>query len=140
LNLALGTDGPGSNNGLDFFYEMRLACVLQKLLTGKAEAFDGLLALKAATLGGAKAMLLPDCDTLEKGKQADLVRINLRRPNMQPLNNIAKNLVYSGAKDDVALTMVAGKILYEDGVFHVGEDVNEIYRKAQEITDRLKKE
>lgn len=139
VNLALGTDGPGSNNGLDFFYEMRLACVLQKLRSGKAEAFDGLEALKAATLGGAQAMLLPDCDALEKGKQADLVRIDLHRPNMQPLNNIAKNLVYSGAKDDVKMTMVAGKILYEDGQFFVGEDVGKIYQKAQEITERIKK-
>jgi 5-methylthioadenosine/S-adenosylhomocysteine deaminase len=138
LNLALGTDGPGSNNGLDFFWEMRLACVLQKLRTGKPEAFDGLLALKAATVGGARAMQLKDCETLSVGQQADLVMIDLMKPNMQPLNNIAKNVVYSGAKDDVALTMVAGKILYENGVFHVGEDVESIYQKAQEITDRLK--
>jgi 5-methylthioadenosine/S-adenosylhomocysteine deaminase len=138
LNLALGTDGPGSNNGLDFFWEMRLACVLQKLRSGKPEAFDGLLALKAATVGGAKAMQLKDCETLSVGQQADLVMIDLMKPNMQPLNNIAKNVVYSGSKDDVALTMVAGKILYENGVFHVGEDIETIYQKAQEITDRLK--
>lgn len=139
LNLALGTDGPGSNNGLDFFWEMRLACVLQKLRTGKPEAFDGLLALKAATVGGARAMRLQDCETLSIGQQADIVMIDLMKPNMQPLNNIAKNVVYAGAKDDVALTMVAGKVLYENGVFHVGEDVASIYEKAQSITERLKR-
>lgn len=140
LNLALGTDGPGSNNGIDFFYEMRLACVLQKLLTKKPEAFDASLALTAATVGGAKAMRLFDCETLSVGQQADIVMIDLSRPNMQPLNNIGKNIVYSGAKDDVKMTMIAGKILYQDGKFFVGEDIGDIYQKAQEITDRLKKE
>jgi 5-methylthioadenosine/S-adenosylhomocysteine deaminase len=139
LNIAIGTDGPGSNNGLDPFYEMRLACVLQKLQLHNASSFDGSLALKAATLGGAKAMGLNDCDCLSKGKQADIIMINLHRPNMQPLNNIEKNIVYSGAEDDVKMTMVAGKILYMDGAYFVGQNPEEIYAKAQEVTERLKK-
>lgn len=139
LNIAIGTDGPGSNNGLDPFYEMRLACVLQKLQLHSASAFDATLALKAATIGGAKAMGLTDCDYLDKGKQADIIMINLHRPNMQPLNNIEKNIVYSGAEDDVKMTMVAGKILYMDGNYFVGENPEEIYAKAQEVTERLKK-
>jgi len=138
LNLAIGTDGAGSNNALDMFYEMRLSCVLQKLLTGKPEAFDAMLALKAATVGGSIALQLENVSTLSVGQEADIVMINLNRPNMQPLNNITKNIVYSGGKDDVKMTMVAGKILYMNGEFFVGEDVKEIYRKAQEITDRLK--
>ncbi len=138
LNLALGTDGPGSNNGLDFFYEMRLACVLQKLLNKDPASFDGMLALKAATVGGAKAMGLDYASTLSKGQQADIVMIDLSRPDMRPLNNIAKNLVYAGSKSDVKMTMIAGKILYFDGKFFVGEDIASIYAKAQEITDRLK--
>jgi 5-methylthioadenosine/S-adenosylhomocysteine deaminase len=138
VNLALGTDGPGSNNGLDFFYEMRLACVLQKLLNKDAASFDGMLALKAATIGGSHAMGLEKASTLSKGQQADIVMIDLSRPNMRPLNNLAKNLVYAGAKDDVKMTMIAGKILYMDGKFEVGEDISAIYAKVQEITDRLK--
>jgi 5-methylthioadenosine/S-adenosylhomocysteine deaminase len=138
VNLALGTDGPGSNNGLDFFYEMRLACVLQKLLNKDPASFDGLLALKAATIGGARAMGLENVSTLSKGQQADIVMIDLSKPDMRPLNNLAKNLVYAGAKDDVKMTMIAGKILYRDGKFFVGEDMASIYAKAQEITDRLK--
>jgi 5-methylthioadenosine/S-adenosylhomocysteine deaminase len=138
LNLGLGTDGPASDNGLDMFYEMRLACVLQKLLNKDAASFDALLALKAATVGSAMAMGLNDSLYLSKGQQADIVMIDLMKPNMRPLNNISKNLVYSGAKDDVKMTMVAGKILYMDGKFFVGEDVSAIYEKAQEITNRLK--
>ena len=72
-----------------------------------------------ATTGGAKAMNLSDCDVLVKGKQADLIMIDLHQPNMQPIHNIRKNLVYSGSKQNVKMTMVAGKILYEDGEFFI---------------------
>lgn len=138
LTLGIGTDGAGSNNGLDMFYEMRLACVMQKLQSGDAASFDALLALKAATVGGAKIMGLDDCLYLEKGMKADIIRIDLKRPSMQPLNNIAKNLVYSGSKDVVKMTMVNGKILYQDGEFHVGQSILDIYDEAQKVTDRLK--
>ena len=57
---------------------------------------------------------------------------------MQPINNIAKNIVYSGGKDDVKMTMVNGKILYMDGKFYLDEPIEKIYEKAQQITDRLK--
>jgi len=138
LNIGLGTDGPASDNGLDMFYEMRLACVLQKLLNHDPAACDAVHSLKAATIGSAKAMGLNQCLYLAKGQQADIVMIDLMKPNMQPINNIAKNLVYSGAKDDVKMTMIAGVIRYMDGKFNVGEDVKDIFKKAQEITDRLK--
>ncbi len=140
INLSLGTDGPGSNNALDMFYEMRLASVLQKIKEGRADAFDGLLALKAATIGGAKALGLHDCLTLDVGQKADLILCDLKRPSMQPLNDLARNLVYSGSKDIVSLTMINGKILYEEGKFYVGEKVEDIYQKAQEITSRLYQE
>ncbi len=59
--------------------------------------------------------------------------IGSHRPNMQPENNLVKNLVYSGSKENVKLTMVNGSILYEDGLFSIGEDPEEIYAKANEI-------
>ena len=131
LNLALGTDGPSSNNGLDMFREMYLACVLQKLKCSDAAAGNAEAILRAATVGGAKAMGLTDCDRIAVGKQADLIVIDLQRPSMQPVINIPKNLVYSGAKDCVKLTMVAGKVLYENGEFFIGEDPGRIYETAQ---------
>lgn len=130
LSIALGTDGPSSNNGLDMFREMYLACVLQKLRCSDAAAGNAETILRAATAGGAKAMGLSDCDCIAEGKQADLIVIDLQRPSMQPLINIPKNLVYSGAKDCVKLTMVAGKILYENGEFFIGEDPARIYENA----------
>lgn len=138
INVAVGTDGPGSNNALDFFWEMRLVAVLQKLLNKDPKSMEALSVLKAATVGGAKAMNLMDADVLDVGKLADIIMIDMSRPNMQPINNIEKNIVYSGAKDNIKMTMIDGKILYMDGQFFIGENIEEIYRKAQEVTDRLK--
>ena len=82
-------------------------------------------------------MGLTDCDVLAEGKKADLILIDLMQPNMQPLNHIPKNLVYSGSKTNVCMTMVGGKILYRNGIFHVGQEPEEIYRRCQEIVERL---
>lgn len=138
IGLALGTDGPASNNCLDMFREMFLATGLQKLAADDAAAMDAVSVLQMATTGSARAMRLFDCDVIAKGKKADLIVIDLQRPNMQPENNIAKNLVYSGSKENVKLTMVNGRILYENGSFYVGEDVGNIYKKANEIITRMR--
>ena len=83
-------------------------------------------------------MRLFDCDTIAEGKLADLILIDLHKPNMQPIHNLSKNIVYSGSKQNVALTMVNGKILYQNGEFFVGEDPEKIYEKANHIAKRCK--
>ncbi len=133
INIGIGTDGPASNNCLDMFREMFLVTGLAKLKEDDASAVDADKVLYMATVGGARAMGLTDCDVLREGKLADLIMINLRRPNMQPLNNLTKNIVYSGSKENVALTMVNGKILYENGEFHIGVQPEEVYEKANRI-------
>ena len=138
INLAIGTDGPASNNCLDMFREMFLVTGLAKLRERDASCMPADEVLYMATAGGAYAMGLPDCDCLAVGKKADLVMIDLRQPNMQPENNLVKNLVYSGSKQNVKLTMVNGKVLYEDGIFLIGFDPAEIYTKANEIIGRMK--
>ncbi len=138
INTAIGTDGPSSNNALDMFREMYLAAVTQKLKTSDAAACDAAELLKSATVGGAHCMGLYNCDIIDTGKKADLTVIDLHRPNMQPINNIIKNIVYSGSKENVKLTMINGKILYENGEF-IGTDIEKIYYEAQKITDRLKR-
>ena len=82
-------------------------------------------------------MGLSDCDIIAEGKQADLIVIDLFQPNMQPLNNIGKNLVYSGSNSNVLLTMVNCKILYENGVYHVGESPEDIIAHARAATERI---
>lgn len=138
INVAIGTDGPASNNCLDMFREMFLVTGLAKLREKDAAAVDAWEVLKMATVNGSKAMNLPDTDVLAKGKAADLIMIDLHQPNMQPINNIPKNIVYSGSKQNVKMTMIQGKILYENGQFTKAYDVEEIYRKANEIIDRLR--
>lgn len=137
VRLAVGTDGPASNNALDMFREMYLACVLQKLRLNDAAACPAENILLAACSGGARAMGLDGCDSLAEGKAADLAVISLHRPNMRPIHDVAKNLVYSGTRDNVRMTMVAGRILYENGEFHVGCDAEEIYAEAEKYAKEL---
>ena len=137
IPVAIGTDGPASNNCLDFFREMFLTTGLQKLSHG-AEAVDAVDVLTMACKNGAYACGFPDCDCLAVGKQADLIMIDLNQPNMQPLNNITKNIVYSGSKQNVVLTMIAGKVLYERGEFHIGDDPERIYAEANRIIRGMK--
>lgn len=138
IGLAIGTDGAASNNCLDMFREMFLVTGLAKLRKKDAAAMDANRVLEMAVSDGARAMGLADCDTLEPGKKADLIMIDLHQPNMQPLNRITKNLVYSGSKQNVKLTMVNGKILYEDGIFDIGAEPEEVYAKANEIIRRCR--
>lgn len=139
INLAIGTDGPASNNSLDMFKEMFLTTALQKIRENDASACPAGTVLAMAITGGAKAMGLDDCDYLAPGKLADIIMIDLQQPNMQPINNIVKNLVYSGSKQNVIMTMINGKILYENGKFNVGENPSDIYKKANELmADMLK--
>ena len=120
------------------FREMFLVTGLAKYLDKDAASVDALEVLKMATVNGARAMGLNDCDVLAEGKYADIIMIDMHQPNMQPINNIAKNIVYSGSKQNVKLTMINGKILYEDGNFYIGEDPEQLYEKDNAIADRLK--
>ncbi len=137
ITVAIGTDGPASNNCLDFFREMFLVTGLAKIREHDASAIDAREVLKMATVNGAKAMHLDDCDVLAYGKKADIIMLDLMQPNMQPLNNIEKNIIYSGSKQNVKMTMVNGRILYQDGRFTCGVSVQDIYKKVEEIKHRI---
>ena len=137
INVAIGTDGPASNNCLDMFREMFLIAATQKISLCDASVPDANKILYSATVGSAKSMGLDNCDVIDVGKQADLIVIDMHRPNMQPINNISKNIVYSGSKENIKLTMVDGKILYQDGEFKT-IDIEETYKQAQRIIDSMK--
>ena len=137
IGIAVGTDGASSNNALDMFREMYMISATQKLKDNDAASTDANSILKAATIGSAKCMGLDDCDVIDVGKKADLIVIDMHRPSMQPINNISKNLVYSGSKDVVKMTMVNGKILYSNGEF-IGIDTEKIYANCQAVIDRIR--
>ncbi len=137
IPVAIGTDGPASNNCLDMFREMFLVTGLSKLHEEDAASIDAMQVLHMATVQGAKAMHLSKCDVLAKGKYADIIMLDLHQPNMQPIHNIPKNIVYSAGKSNVCMTMINGKILYRNGEFNVGESAEGIYAKCNEIVKRL---
>ncbi len=138
IPMAIGTDGSSSNNALDMFREMYLASVLQKYSRDDAAAGQAGRILEMACVGGARCMGLDDCDDLAVGKKADLIVIDMHRPSMQPMNNIPCNLVYSGSKDCVRMTMVNGRVLYENGEFFIGEDPERIYKELNTFMARLR--
>ena len=137
IPVAIGTDGPASNNCLDMFREMFLVTGLQKVVCDDPEVVPAREVMKMATVIGAHAMGLPECDRLAPGKKADLIMIDLTQPNMQPLQNIEKNVVYSGSKQNIKMTMVGGKVLYRDGEFFIGCSPSKVYEKAGETVKRI---
>lgn len=137
INIAIGTDGPASNNCLDMFREMFLVSGLAKYRENDASIMDADEVLKMATINGAKVMNLTESDVLAPGKLADLIMIDMHGPNMQPINNISKNIVYSGGKQNVKLTMINGMVLFENGVYSIGEDPEKIYSDANRIIQRI---
>lgn len=138
INVAIGTDGPASNNCLDMFREMFLVTGIQKLVNNDASAMDANDVLYMATVGGSKAMELSDCDVLKEGRLADIIMIDLNQPNMRPINNITKNIVYSGSKQNVKMTMINGNILYEDGKFNIGVEPEELYENIEKLVADMK--
>jgi 5-methylthioadenosine/S-adenosylhomocysteine deaminase len=138
INVGIGTDGAASNNSLDMFKEMFLVSALQKYATSDASAMPAEAVLKMATVGSARAMGLNNCDVLAVGKRADIIMIDLHQPNMLPQNDIVKNLVFSGNKQNVKMTMIDGNIVYMDNRFYIGDNVDNIYTDAERLTAAIK--
>ena len=118
VNIALGTDGVASNNNLDMFEEMKLSVLLQKNVTGNAAALSAYDALYFATVGGSVALGRgSSCGRLIAGLDADIVMLDFTAPHLNPCYNVISNIVYAAHGSDVELTMVRGKILYENRQF-----------------------
>ncbi len=119
VNVAIGTDGASSNNEQDLFRDMTLGSLIQKGKSLDPKAASALTMLELATINGAKAIgREDDLGSIEVGKKADIIAIDLNNINLKPYpEDIEAALVYSTSGKDVCLTMVDGRILYEDGVF-----------------------
>jgi len=109
-NVALGTDGAASNNDLDMFGEMRTAALLAKAVAGDAAAVPAATALRMATINGARALGLGDVTgSLEPGKAADLIAVDLDALETQPVYNVTSQLVYAASRYQVSDVWVAGR-------------------------------
>ncbi|CAN4279692.1 TRZ/ATZ family hydrolase [Pseudoxanthomonas sp. LjRoot125] len=110
VNMAVGTDGCASNNDLDMFSETRTAALLAKAVAQDAAALDAFSALRAATLGGAKAIGFDDrIGSIEPGKEADLVCVDLSALETQPLHHVVSQLIYATGRQQVSDVWIAGR-------------------------------
>ena len=117
VNIALGTDGPASNNTLDMFETMKFGALLQKFVYRKPEALSAYEVLKMATINGAKALGLEKCiGSIDVGKMADIILIDLAKPHLKPSHNVYAAIVYSAKGSDVDTVIVDGKILMENRI------------------------
>lgn len=118
INVALGTDGAIESGNLDMFEVMRGAAMSVRAAQGKADALPASAALMMATVCGAQAQGRSDeCGTLEEGKDADICLLDFTAPHLMPCHNVLNALVYSAKGGDVAMTMVQGRVLYQNGKF-----------------------
>ena len=130
IRIALGTDGPASNDKLDMFYEMQLA-----VSNNGFSVISPFEYLKMITVNGAIAMNV-DAEYLEVGKLADIIMLDVSKYEDDIISNIVKN----GSVNDVKLTMINGKILYENGKYFLKESVDEINKKAEKVKQRIESE
>lgn len=117
VKVVLGTDGAASNNRLDILREMNVAAMLQKGHDRVCDAMKASDIIPLATVNGAMAQGRADCGKLVCGAKADLILLDLDTPNNIPCYAPATSVIYSATGADVRMTMVDGRILYENGQF-----------------------
>lgn len=136
INVAIGTDSVASNNSLNFFEEMKLFAIAPKAAFKDPTAVTPQQTLYAATRGGAIGQGRSDCGLVREGFRADLIVLDINKPNMFPVHNLLNNLVYSASGSDIVLTMTDGKILYENGEYKT-IDIEKTIFEAQRATDGI---
>ena len=140
VNVAIGTDGPASNNRIDMLAEMRLAALLAKVGAGDASALPAWQALECATLGGARALgLEARIGSIEVAKEADLVAIDLSGARSQPVYDPASQVVYSAGREDVSHVWVAGRPLVAQGATVEADLEREVLAGATPWQNRVRK-
>lgn len=135
--VGIGTDGSGSTTTLDMFEEMKITAYLQKVNTMEPTVIKAYDILKMATIEGAKILGLDDIiGTIECGKKADIILIDINKSHLYPSNDIVTNLVYSANGADVDTVIIDGNIIMENrNIKNIDE--NQIYEKISEIVKRL---
>jgi len=137
VNVAIGTDGCASNNDLDMFGETRTAALLAKAVAEDASAFDAATALHAATLGGARALGFDALvGSIEPGKQADLVCVDLGQIETQPLHHVVSQLIYATGRHQVNDVWIAGRAKLRERLL-VDMDAAALVANARQWRERI---
>ena len=136
INVALGTDGASSNNNLNMFEEIHMAAVVHNGYDLDATAMNADTVLTMATVNGAKVQRRADCGELKIGNKADIIAVSLDKPHMRPALDKKALLTYSAQDSDVVMTMVDGKILYENGEYKT-LDKEKIYYDIDKAVKKL---
>jgi len=138
INVAIGTDGAASNNDLDLFGELKTAALLAKAVADDASVLDAHAALRMATINGAKALGWDDqIGSLEAGKSADMIAVEISSLSQKPLYNPASQLVYCNAGSQVTHSWVAGKALLRERSL-VTLDEENLIRRADAWRNQIK--
>ena len=138
INVTLGTDGVASNNNLNMFEEMHLADIIHDGYHNDPTHIDSAWVLDMATVNGAKLQGRDDTGVLDCGKKADIIALDLSKPHLYPNFDTVALITCSAQASDVCMTMVDGKILYENGVF-LTLDADKVYADMKSAVARLYK-
>ena len=138
ITVGIGTDGCASNNNLDMFQEMDTAAKLHKVHTLDPTVMDARTVVSMATIDGARVLGMGDIiGSLEAGKKADIIIIDIRSPHLMPMYNIYSHLVYAVTGSDVVTSVVNGRVLMEDRVLTT-LDVDEVMAAVNRIAQDIK--
>jgi 5-methylthioadenosine/S-adenosylhomocysteine deaminase len=138
LRVGIGTDSPAASNSMDVFEEMRLGLLIQRANMGEDRFMSARQFVKMATLDAARALGMDDqIGSLEPGKQADIIAVDLSKSHQIPTHYPYSALVHTANQENVLATMVAGRFLYEDRTWH-SMDRERLYARAEEMRMKLR--
>jgi len=138
LKVGMGMDSPASNNTMDMFDEMRIGLLLQRGLEEKVDEFSAENFVRLATLGGAQALRMDsEIGSLEEGKKADLIAVDISHAYQSPMCDPYSTLVYTANQEDIIFTMVGGKVLYEEGEYFT-LDKKKVLAMVKPLRNKLK--
>jgi len=137
LNICLGTDGCGSNNSQNMFQEMNTAALIYKGANQKARCFDAVDVIKAATVGGAKAIGMEGkLGVIKEGALADIIILDLYEPQFFPTNNLLSSLVYSAKGSEVETVFINGRMVMDERQI-LTLNTSKVYSECEKIAIRL---
>jgi len=140
VKVGIGTDGVASNNNLDIFQDLRTAAFVHKLVNSNPSLVNAKEMVKMATIGGAQVLGLEhEIGSLEKGKKADLLIVDLFKPHLMPIYDIYSHIVFSMTGNDVETSIINGKIVMENR-FIKGLDFANLSSQVQEIANKIIKD